>query len=86
MGGALEARQVDASNGKLIAEASGEVEVEDGVLVLRRIKVSYQLCAPRESHEIASRAHAFHKRFCPVYRSIEGSIEISTELSFITEP
>ncbi len=30
-GGALEARQIDASNGKLIAEVTGEVEKEEGV-------------------------------------------------------
>src|ERR1700741_1876468 len=30
-GGALEARQVDASNGKLTAEVTGEVETEEGV-------------------------------------------------------
>jgi organic hydroperoxide reductase OsmC/OhrA len=62
------------------------VEVDDGVLVLRRIKVRYQLRAPQENHEIATRTHAFHKKFCPVYRSIEGSIDVTTEISFITEP
>jgi hypothetical protein len=35
-GGALEARQVDASNGRLTADVTGEVETEDGVLVIRR--------------------------------------------------
>ena len=39
-GGALEARQIDASNGKLTAEILGEVEVEDGVLVIRRMPFS----------------------------------------------
>ena len=32
-GGALEARQIDASNGALTADVSGEVEAEEGVLV-----------------------------------------------------
>ena len=31
-GGALEARHIDASNGKLTADVTGEVEVEEGVL------------------------------------------------------
>ncbi len=31
-GGALEARHIDASNGKLVAEVTGEVETEEGVL------------------------------------------------------
>ena len=39
-GGALEARQIDASDGKLSAEVTGEVEEEDGVLVIRRIHVA----------------------------------------------
>ena len=39
-GGALEARQIDASNGKLVAEVTGEVEAEEGVLVIRRIHVA----------------------------------------------
>jgi hypothetical protein len=30
-GGALEARQIDASNGKLTADVTGEVETEEGV-------------------------------------------------------
>lgn len=38
-GGALEARHIDASNGRLTGEITGEVETEDGVLVIRRIHV-----------------------------------------------
>ena len=34
-GGALEARQIDASNGRLTADVTGEVEQEQGVLVIR---------------------------------------------------
>ena len=42
-GGALEARQIDASNGKLTAEVTGEVETEEDVLVIRRIHVVMRL-------------------------------------------
>jgi hypothetical protein len=45
-GGALEARQIDASNGKLIADVSGEVETEENVLVIQRIHVAMRLVAP----------------------------------------
>ena len=45
-GGALEARQIDASNGKLTADVTGEVETEEGVLVIRRIHVAMRLEAP----------------------------------------
>ena len=44
-GGALEARQIDASDGKLTAEVTGEVETEDNVLVIRRIHVAMRLVA-----------------------------------------
>ena len=44
-GGALEARQIDASHGKLTADVTGEVEEEDGVLVIRRIHVAMRLTA-----------------------------------------
>jgi len=44
-GGALEARQIDASNGKLTADVTGEVEAEEGVLVIRRIHSRLHLCS-----------------------------------------
>jgi hypothetical protein len=50
-GGALEARQIDASNGKLTADVTGEVEQEDGVLVIRRIHVAMRLDAPGRREE-----------------------------------
>ena len=46
---ALEARHIDASNGKFTAEVNGEVEEEEGVLVIRRIHVDMRLVAPAES-------------------------------------
>jgi len=42
-GGALEARQIDASNRRLTADVTGEVETEEGVLVIRRIHVAMHL-------------------------------------------
>jgi hypothetical protein len=57
-GGALEARQIDARNGKLTADVTGEVEAEEGVLVIRRIHVAMRLVAPEAARE--SRAHAWH--------------------------
>jgi len=47
-GGALEGRQIDASDGKLRAQVTGEVEEEEGVLVIRRIHVSMRLVAPED--------------------------------------
>ncbi|HKA51139.1 MAG TPA: OsmC family protein [Candidatus Dormibacteraeota bacterium] len=83
MGGALEARGIDATEGRLVCDAEGDVEVEDQVLVIKRIRVRYELTGcPEDKREAAERAHAFHASRCPVARSIGGSIEISTELGF----
>ena len=54
-GGALEARHIDASNSKLVAEVTGEVKAEDGVLVIRRIHVVMQLVASEDSRKRAYR-------------------------------
>ena len=54
-GGALEARHIDASNGKLVAEVTGEVEAEEGVLVIRRVHVAMQLVASEETRRTLKR-------------------------------
>lgn len=56
------------------------METEDGVLVLKRIRVRYFLRLPAGTEETARRVHEVHHRGCPVYRSIAGCVEISTEL------
>lgn len=80
MGGALEARGIDAGDGRLWAEVTGEIEVEDRVLVIRRIHVAYHLKAAAENEETVRRVHGIHHQHCPVYRSLERAIEITTEL------
>jgi uncharacterized OsmC-like protein len=59
------------------------VVLEDKVLVIKRIRVHYQLTGcPADKREAAERAHSFHASRCPVAKSISGSIEITTELKF----
>jgi uncharacterized OsmC-like protein len=58
----------------------GEVEKEeDGVIVIRRIHVKYNLEAEKVDREVIDRVHGFHAKKCPVYRSICDSIDITTE-------
>lgn len=71
---------MDAGEGRLSAEIQGEVEVEDGVLVLRRIHVRYRLADAGEEADTVRRVHEIHKEHCPVYRSIQAAIEVTTEL------
>ncbi|TMF76500.1 MAG: hypothetical protein E6I12_10030 [Chloroflexi bacterium] len=83
MGGALEARGIDAAAGRLTSQAEGEVYVEDRVLVIKKIHVQYTLRGcPDDKREAAERAHSHHASRCPVAKSIEKAIEISTDLTF----
>jgi len=71
---------VDAAGGNLVSEVRGEVEVEDGVLVLRRIHVVYRLSGAGDHAEVVRRVHEMHREHCPVYRSIRAAIDVTTEL------
>jgi uncharacterized OsmC-like protein len=66
----------------LTAEATGEIETEDRVLVIRRIHVVLRLKAAPEHRETAERVHGIFADRCPVYRTLKPAIEISTELAF----
>lgn len=66
-GGALKACQIDASNGKLAAEVTGEV---DGVLVIRRIDVAMRLVATEETRATVERTHGIYAMHCPLYRPL----------------
>jgi len=77
-GGALEARQIDASNGKLVAEVTGEVETEDNVLVIRRIHVAMKLEAAAQSRETVERVHKVYAMNCPLYRTLHKAIELTS--------
>ncbi len=60
---------------------TGEIEKEDGVLVIRRIHAHYTLHAPDldESRRAAvERAYALHAERCPVARSLKGAIAVTT--------
>jgi uncharacterized OsmC-like protein len=60
----------------------GDVELDGGVLVLKRIHVRMELRAPAAQREAAQRAHAVYAESCPVYRSLKPAIAITTELDF----
>ena len=80
-GGALEARHVTASEGRLVGEAEGEIESEDGVLVVKRIHIRYLLKVDADAdRDRIQRAFDSHPSHCPVYRSISPQIEITTSL------
>ena len=82
-GGALEARQIDASDGKLTAQVTGEVEEEEGVLVIRRIHVSMRLVAPEETREKVERVHAVYAMKCPLYRTLHDAIRLTSSFELV---
>jgi uncharacterized OsmC-like protein len=83
-GGALEARQMDASNGKLTADVTGEVEAEEGVLVIRRIHVAMHLVAPQNAKETVERVHGIYAMHCPLYRTLHKAIELTSSVELVT--
>jgi hypothetical protein len=60
--------------------ATGEVELDGKVLVLRRIHVRLELRADALHRETAERVHGFFADSCPLYRSLKAAIGITTEL------
>jgi uncharacterized OsmC-like protein len=65
-----------------VSETVGEVELEDNVLVIRRIHVVLRLKAEEAQRETAIRVHGFYAEKCPVYRTLKPAIAITTELVF----
>ena len=84
-GGALEARKIDASHGRLSADVRGEIESNDGVLVIRRIHVAMMLRAPETMRETVERVHGFFALRCPVFRSLSPAIQITSSYELIAD-
>ena len=83
-GGALEARHIDASNGKLTGEITGEVEVEDNVLVIRRIHVAMRLMAPQEIEPVVERVHEMYPMHCPLYRTFHKTLQLTSSYVLVS--
>jgi uncharacterized OsmC-like protein len=83
-GGALEARKINASDGNLTADVRGEVESEDGVLVIKRVHVAFTLRASNDVRETVERVHGIFANKCPVYRSLYTAIQITSSYAIGT--
>lgn len=82
-GGALEARQIDASDGRLRADVAGEVEAEEGVLVIRRIHVTMHLSAPERVRDVVERVHGVYAMNCPLYRTLHDTIALTSSVELV---
>jgi len=85
-GGALEARKIDASQGKLTVDVTGEVEEEEGVLVIRRIHVAMRLVAPNDAKETVERVHGLYALRCPLYRTLHNAIRLTSSFELVGTP
>ena len=83
-GGALEVRQIDASNGKLTAEVTGEVETEDNVLVIRRVHVAMRLVGHPELKDEIERVHGMYAMNCPLYRTLHKAIQLTSSYELVS--
>jgi uncharacterized OsmC-like protein len=63
-----------------VAHARGEVQLVDGVLVIRHIHVIYVLEASESQREVIERVHRIHAARCPLFRTLSGAIAITTEV------
>ncbi len=76
--GALAAREISPDEGRASCVSNGEVEIEDGVLVIRRIHVRFTIRAAEEKRAVIERVHGIFAEKCPVYRSLRNSIQITS--------
>jgi uncharacterized OsmC-like protein len=83
-GGALEARQIDASDGRLTADVTGEVESDDGVSVIRRIRVAMRLVAEEEARATVERVHGIYAMRCPLYRTLHDSVQLTSSFDLVS--
>ena len=85
-GRALDVRKINAQDGRLTAEVSGEVEkADDGVLIIKRIHVVHTLKAAPDDRQTAERVHGVYADHCPLYRSVKDAIAVTSALSFVAE-
>jgi hypothetical protein len=82
-GGAREARQIDASNGNLNADGTGEVETEENVLVIRRIHVAMRLEASRNVKATAARVHGIYA-MRPLYRTFHKRLQFTSNCEIVS--
>ena len=64
----------------MTTDAVGEIEKDGNVLVVKRIHVTYHLKAKASKQATARRVLGFHAEHCPVARTMDGCVDITTSL------
>ncbi len=60
----------------------GEIESDDGVLVIRKVHVHYLLKGAEHAREVVERVHGIYAGKCPVYKTLRPAFEISSDFEF----
>ena len=83
--GALDARKINAKEGRLTCDVRGEVESEGGVLIIKRVHVKHSLRAeePGAVRDTVERVHGVYAQSCPVYRSLSPAFQITSSVEII---
>ncbi len=87
LAGALDARKINAQEGRLSCEVWGEVEDDGGVLVIKRVHVKHTLRAeePDTVRDTVERVHGVYAHSCPVYRSLSPAFPITSSIEIVPE-
>jgi len=68
----------------LTADVTGEVETEDGVLVIRRIHVAMNLVVSEAARATVDRTHGIYAMHCPLYRTLHKTIQLTSSFELRT--
>ena len=74
---ALEVRDVKLENDQVGCEVEGIHEIEEGLPVLREVRVRYRLRIPAATRERVDRALAKHQEKCPTAATLRGAVRVS---------
>jgi uncharacterized OsmC-like protein len=77
LNGALEARGIQMGADDIGASAEGVNEIRDGIIMLTRINIHYELRVPEGSREVVDRALSRHQDKCPTARSLTPAVAIA---------
>ena len=80
---ALAARNVKTGQGALTSNVRGEVETEDGVLVIRRIFVHHRLKTSQDVRNTVEEVHKNYPMHCPLYRTLHRCIEFKVSYELV---
>ena len=80
----MEARLVNASNGKLVVNVAGEIAKDEGVLLIRRIHMAMQLVASEESRSTVERVHGSYAMHCTLYHTLHNAIQLPSSYALVS--